>query len=59
MAYPDHFENIVADMNEKLKTILHIALAPSLTKCFKSVLHVILSHELDGFLLYLPIFDQK
>ena len=41
------------------KQFCSISLAPSLTKCFKIVLYVLLRHELDVFLLYLPTWDKK
>ena len=41
------------------KQFYSIALAPSLTKFFKIVLHIVLRHELGVFLLYLPTSDKK
>ena len=36
-----------------------IALAPSLTKSFKIILHILARHELDVFLLYLLTGDKN
>ena len=54
MACLGQFEEIVADINEELQTILHHS-----TKSFKIVLNVILRQELHVFLLYLPTCDKK
>ena len=50
MACPYQFEDVIADMNEELQTILQYSMVPSLAKCFKNLLYVFLRYELDVFL---------